>query len=269
MSDTSRLQAEGVSFAYSSQDVLRNVSLAVGSGERVALAGPNGSGKTTLLKVLTGGVRPRTGLATLDGVPLQRLRPRFRAQHIAVVAQHADTNLSFTVHELVSMGRTPYVQLLSLESSRDRRAVDNALRETDTLHLASRRFNELSGGEQQRVMVAVGVAQETSFLLLDEPTVHLDLHHQHELLQLLLRLNHDRNIGLVAVLHDLNLAALYFQRVVLLARGQIVADGAPRDVVKEDVLETVFGAPLRIISHPATGVPQVLLNPAPPPYREQ
>jgi iron complex transport system ATP-binding protein len=133
--------------------------------------------------------------------------------------------------------------------------------ETETSQLADRRFNELSGGEQQRVMVAVGLAQETDFLLLDEPTVHLDLHHQHELLRLLLNLNQDRGIGIIAVLHDLNLAALFFERVVLLSAGRLAADGSPGEVVREDVLQPVFQAPLRIIAHPETGLPQVLLDP--------
>jgi iron complex transport system ATP-binding protein len=118
-------------------------------------------------------------------------------------------------------------------------------------------------------MVAVGLAQETDFLLLDEPTVHLDLRHQHDLLELLLQLNRDRQIGVIAVLHDLNLAALYFERLAVLERGRIVAAGPPADVMTHDVLEQVFGTPLRIIAHPATGLPQVLLDPALPPNRAQ
>lgn len=235
----------------------------------MALAGPNGSGKTTLIRVLSGAAQPRNGAVTLDGAPLHSFRPRALARRIAVVSQQVEANISFTVRELVSMGRTPYVGLLSGETAQDRKAVEHALRDTETRPLAGRRFNELSGGEQQRVMVAVGLAQETDFLLLDEPTVHLDLRHQHDLLQLLLRLNRDRNIGLIAVLHDLNLAALYFERLAVLQGGRIVADGTPADVVTEDVLQPVFGAPLRIISHPATGLPQVLLDPSLPRSPEQ
>jgi iron complex transport system ATP-binding protein len=241
----------------------------VRSGDRLALAGPNGSGKTTLLRVLSGAALPGSGSVELDGAPLQALGPRKVARRIAVVAQHVDTTISFTVRELVSMGRTPYIGLLSGETTRDRAAVDRALHDTETRMLANRRFSELSGGEQQRVMVAVGLAQETDFLLLDEPTVHLDLRHQHDLLELLLQLNRDRQIGVIAVLHDLNLAALYFERLAVLERGRIVAAGPPADVMTHDVLEQVFGTPLRIIAHPATGLPQVLLDPALPPNRAQ
>jgi iron complex transport system ATP-binding protein len=180
------------------------------------------------------------------------------------VAQHVEPTLAFTVRELISMGRTPHVGMLSGRQSSDLSAVELAMAETETTPLAGRRFNELSGGEQQRVMVAVGLAQETDFLLLDEPTVHLDLHHQHELLRLLLKLNYERGIGVIAVLHDLNLAALFFDRVVLLSHGSLVADGTPGQVVREEVLQPVFGAPLRVIAHPESGLPQVLLNPLPP-----
>ncbi len=264
----SELCARDVTFAYAGHEVLHGVSLQVRSGERVALAGPNGSGKTTLIRILSGAAHPLRGTVALDGTALRTLRPRALARRIAVVTQQAESGISFTVRELVSMGRTPYVGLLSGQSDRDRAAVENALRDTDTRPLAGRRFNELSGGEQQRVMVAVGLAQETDFLLLDEPTVHLDLRHQHDLLQLLLRLNRERKIGLVSVLHDLNLAALYFERLAVLERGCLVAEGTPREVVTEDVLQPVFGAPLRIISHPVTGLPQVLLDPALPPRPE-
>jgi iron complex transport system ATP-binding protein len=191
------------------------------------------------------------------------------AQRIAVVAQHVQPTLTFTVRQLVAMGRTPYIGLFSGASSADAEAVERALHETESLQLADRPFNELSGGEQQRVMLAVGLAQETDYLLLDEPTVHLDLHHQHDLLRLLVELNRRRSVGIVAVLHDLNLAALYFDRIAVLAAGRLAADGPPREVMSEEVLGPVFHAPLRVIQHPTRGLPQVLLDPPPTPVPEQ
>jgi iron complex transport system ATP-binding protein len=263
--DVSELHAGDVYFSYGGHAVLTGVSVSVASGDRLALAGPNGSGKTTLVRLLSGAARAAAGSVELDGVALRSMEPRLRARRIAVVAQQVEPRLTFTVSHLVSMGRTPHVGVLSGLSERDHLAVQRAMRETDTQVLAHRRFDELSGGEQQRVMVAVALAQETDFLLLDEPTVHLDLHHQHELLQLLLDLNRRRNLGIVAVLHDLNLASLYFERIAILNAGRIVADGPAGDVMTEDVLRTVFRAPLRVIPHPASGLPQVLLDPAPSP----
>lgn len=267
-SSTSLLRADRVSFSYGNREVLHDISLAVGHGERLALAGPNGSGKSTLVRLLSGAAEPSRGRAELDGVHLRDMNSRARARRIAVVAQHVEPNLAFTVRELVAMGRIPYVGLLSGRQSSDRAAVERAMFETETSQLAGRRFNELSGGEQQRVMLAVGLAQETDFLLLDEPTVHLDLHHQHELLQLLLDLNRERGIGIIAVLHDLNLASLFFERVALLSAGRLVADGSSSDVLREEVLQPVFQAPLRVIAHPETGLPQVLLDPARPGRRQ-
>lgn len=264
LSETSQLRADAVSFAYGKRDVLHAVSIGVARGERVALAGPNGSGKSTLIRLLSGIAAPSRGRATLDGMVLRRLAPRARARRIAVVAQHVEPGLAFTVRELVSMGRTPYMGLLSGQQRSDRVAVERAMSDTDTSRLAGRRFNELSGGEQQRVMLAVGLAQETDFLLLDEPTVHLDLQHQHDLLRLLVNLNQERRIGIVAVLHDLNLAALFFERVAILSDGALVADGTPARVVREDILRSVFRTPLRVIAHPGTGLPQVLLDPGRP-----
>lgn len=262
-SEVSRLQVEAVHFAYGDREVLHDVSITVTRGERVALVGPNGSGKSTLVRLLSGVARPCSGQASIDDTSLRSLRPRTLARRIAVVAQHLTPNLTFTVRQLVSMGRTPHIGLFSAQQQSDLLAVDRAMQDTDTLRLAERRFDELSGGEQQRVMLAVGLAQETDFLLLDEPTVHLDLQHQHDLLRLLMDLNGERNIGIVAVLHDLNLAALFFQRVAILSGGRLVGDGAPAEVVTQDVLQPVFQAPMRVIAHPVTGLPQVLLNPGP------
>jgi iron complex transport system ATP-binding protein len=260
-SNLSVVRAEGLSFAYGQHTVLHGISTEIRQGERIAIAGPNGSGKTTFVRILSGALRPSRGTVMLDGRPVHDHSPRELARHLAVVAQHVDPTLSFRVRDLVAMGRTPHIGFLSGQGDSDATAVEKALRETDSLPLADRRFSELSGGEQQRVMIAVGLAQETDFLLLDEPTVHLDLQHQHDLLSLLGRLNRERGMGVVAVLHDLNLSALYFERLVVFHDGRVVANGTPADVLTQETVRRVFEAPVRVVPHPTSSLPQVLLDP--------
>jgi iron complex transport system ATP-binding protein len=254
------LRAERVWFGYGTRDVVRDISIEVRAGEMLALAGPNGSGKTTLLKLLAGLLVPRSGRITLDGTALDRLAPRARARRIAVVSQHVDSRLTFRIGDLVAMGRGPYVPYLGTLSNRDREAIRVAMEVTDTVRLADRRFFEVSGGEQQRVMVAMALAQGTDFLLLDEPTVHLDLGHQGELLALLEQLNRERGIAILAVMHDLNPAALYFRRLALMDDGNLVEDGNASDVLRGPSLGRVFRTALSVVEHPVTGSAQVLLG---------
>jgi iron complex transport system ATP-binding protein len=254
------LEAVQVSYRYGDRAVLRDVSLGVKRGTMLALAGPNGSGKTTLLRVMLGARRPADGEVRIHGTSVRAIPPRDRARLIAVVPQNVNPALAFHVEELVAMGRTPYARAFAPRSSEDRRALAKALSATEIESIAGRRFSELSGGEQQRVVLAMALAQDTPFLLLDEPTVHLDLHHQHDLLELLRRLCGERDLGILAVMHDLNLASLYFDRLAVLHRGRMVAEGVPGEVmVKPEVLR-VFRAPLVVVSHPQMGVPQVLLQ---------
>jgi iron complex transport system ATP-binding protein len=226
----------------------------------VALVGPNGSGKTTLLKALGGELTPVRGAVRVARQNVRGLPARQLARHIAMVPQYTDPELAFSVEQLVSMGRTPYATLLGSATAADRLAIDAALRATDTGRLSARPFRELSGGEQQRVVLAMALAQETPFLLLDEPTVHLDLQHQQGLMELLRGLRHDRGMGVLAVVHDLNLAALYCDRMALLAAGHLIADGVPADILRQPGCLSVFGAALAVVDHPRTGVPQVLLD---------
>jgi iron complex transport system ATP-binding protein len=240
--------------------VLRDVTLSVEPGDFLALAGPNGSGKTTLLKLLSGIARPTRGRIDLASMDLRAYSARARARRIAVVSQHVNPALAFSVRHLVSLGRTAHVSTFGTLSRRDREAVERALIATETQQLAPRRFAELSGGERQRVALATALAQETDFLLLDEPTVHMDLHHQRELLETLLRQRQERGVAVVAVMHDLNLAALYFDRLVLLHEGHMVLDGPPGQVIGSSEFGRVFEAPFSVIAHPQTGAPQVMLH---------
>lgn len=247
-------------FSYGNEPVVRDVSLTLLPTDMLALAGPNGSGKTTLLKLLTGVRAPQSGDVSLDGRPVSQFAPRELARQVAVVPQRVESSLMFTVRQMVGMGRTPYIGLLGPPKRSDREAVDSALEVTELRSLADRRFTELSGGEQQRVALAMALAQETRFLLLDEPTVHLDLHHQHELLELLRQLHRNRGIGVIAVMHDLNLAALYFDRLAVMERGRLVADGATGETMTRPEVLSVFRAPLSVVRHPEADVPQVLLR---------
>jgi iron complex transport system ATP-binding protein len=259
-SETAGLHAEHIVYAYERRNVVQGVSFGVQRGSMAALAGPNGSGKTTLLKLLSGVRRPQAGRVTLDGEDVTRISSREIARHIAVLSQHVDPKLMFTVADVVAMGRSPYAALLRPPTSEDRQATEEALAATDTERFAHRRFAELSGGEQQRVMLAMALAQSTDFLLLDEPTVHLDLQHQHEFLELLHTLQSQRGIGVLAVMHDLNLAALYFERLSLMQDGQLVTDGPVNETLRSVESLAIFRAPLSIVTHPQAGVPQVLLQ---------
>jgi iron complex transport system ATP-binding protein len=260
LSDPKSLIASNVSFAYGRRLVVTDVSLEVPRGQMLALAGPNGSGKTTLLKILSGVRAPRGGSVTLDGIPLADLGRRRVAQRVAVVSQHLDPKLMFSVESLVSMGRTPYQGLLGSMRQSDTAAIEDALEAAELTQLRRRPFGELSGGEQQRVMLAMALAQQADYLLLDEPTVHLDLHHQHELLELLRARHEDRKLGILAVMHDLNLAALYFEGMALMQEGGLTAKGLSSDLLRRDDYLSIFQAPLKMVDHPEMGVPQVLLG---------
>ena len=233
--------ASGVHFAYGERSVLRGVDLAVGRAEAVALLGPNASGKTTLLRLLAGTLRPAAGAVWLGGRPIADWRRAELARHVAVLPQSLELPAGFTVAQLVAMGRAPHATSLFASDAADVRAVDRALLEADVASLAERTAGELSGGERQRVLVAMALAQEPDLILLDEPTLHLDLAHQVAVLETLLRLREQRGLALVAVLHDIGLAAAFFGRVAVLEAGRIAVDGAPDAVLSPGLIERVFG----------------------------
>jgi len=242
-------------------DVLRGVSLSVQRGEVVALVGPNGSGKSTALRVASRVLRPRRGQVTLDGLDLAGRPSREIAQSVAVVPQHAEVPYGMTVRELVGLGRTPHLRLLLGAGRRDREAVDWALEVTAAGGFAQRFVDELSGGERQRVMLARALAQEPRVLLLDEPTANLDLHYQVNSLELVRGLARESRLAVLAAIHDLQLAALYCDRVVVLDRGAVVASGSPEDVLTPGVLLPAFGQAVVVAPHPTHGVPLVSVAP--------
>jgi iron complex transport system ATP-binding protein len=217
----------------------------VRAGEMVGLLGPNGSGKTTLLRLISGVLRPQQGVVMLDGRDTRAWGRREVARRVAVVPQEMHVPFAFTVEELVRLGRTPYVRLLGSHTKEDQNIVRGALQAADIEMLAGRIFNELSGGERQRVTVAMALAQRPALLLLDEPTSHLDIKYQIELLELVQKLNRETGVTVIAAMHDLNLAARYFPRLVLFQRG-IVADATPAEVLDPHLLRRVYGINVQV-----------------------
>jgi len=237
--------ATGLAFGYPlpgdrRRDVLRGVDLSIAAGELVALIGTNGSGKTTLLRLFAGTLRPDAGELVLFGREAGRWSRMELARRVAVLPQSLELPTGFRVGELVTMGRLPHSRSLFGATRQDEEAVERALRDADARDLASRYAEELSGGERQRVLVAMALAQEPQLLLLDEPTLHLDLAHQLNLLETIGRLRRERGIAVIAVLHDLTLAAAA-PRVAVLDSGRVVADGPPDGVLSEELVRRVFG----------------------------
>jgi ABC-type cobalamin/Fe3+-siderophores transport system ATPase subunit len=251
------LSTNNVTIRYEARTVLRNVSLGVNAGEVLALIGPNGVGKSTLLRACSGTLKPIGGSITIDGQDVHRLRVEQRAKLIAVVPQAVRLPEAFSVCETVLMGRTPYLGWLGRESESDRSAVQAALDRTSTLDLADRAIGELSGGEQQRVLIARALAQSAHTLLLDEPTAHLDLKHQASVLSLVCDLAHAEDYVVLIALHDLNLAAQYADRVALLSNGGVAAIGTPEEVLTEERLSPAYGLRIAVYEHPAHGAPLI------------
>jgi iron complex transport system ATP-binding protein len=252
------LEIDKVSAGYGARLVLRELSLQVHGGEVVALVGPNGAGKSTLIRVVSGVLPARGGEVRLEGGDLLRQSAAMRARRLAVVPQLPHLPEAFTVGEIVLMGRTPHLPLWAGESRRDCEIAWRAMVRTRVQDLTERRVGELSGGEQQRVLLARALAQEPQVLLLDEPTAHLDLKHQVGVLELVRALAREENLAVLMTLHDLNQAAQFADRVALLQRGEIVVQGTPQEVFNADLLSRVYGVAVAVGVHPVMGTPIVL-----------
>jgi iron complex transport system ATP-binding protein len=247
--------ATGLRAGYRDTDVLRGIDLTLEAGAVVAVVGPNGAGKSTLLRCLAGLIRPSAGTVLLDGIDLRTLERPAIARRVAVVPQSFETIFPFAVREVVALGRSARLGIFGLPSRADASAVERAIAELDLVGLADRRLDEVSGGERQRTVLAMALAQDGDVLLLDEPTVHLDPAHQRDTLEIVRRATRARGLVSVAVLHDLNLAAAMCDRIVVLDRGVVVADGTPREVLDPHTIARVFGPRLRVGSY--DGVPFV------------
>jgi iron complex transport system ATP-binding protein len=257
---TAAIRTRNLSFSYKDRPVLHQISLSVASGEMIGIVGPNGSGKTTFLKILSALLRG-AGEVALNGRNIADYGRRELSRLFAVVQQEARLNFPYTAAEIVLMGRARYHSPFALEGKRDLEIARASMDLTDSLSLANRYLHELSGGEKQRVMIARALAQEPQILLLDEPSAFLDLKHQVQVFELLHRLNRERSLTIVAALHDLNLAALFFPRLILLRDGKISRDGPPGEVLTVKTIEEVYGIRVRVEQDPASKKPQLFLCP--------
>ncbi|MCU0485468.1 MAG: ABC transporter ATP-binding protein [Anaerolineales bacterium] len=252
------LQVQGLSVRYGRQVIVDDVSFRVAPGEVLALIGPNGAGKTTLIKALSGIIPAFSGRAYAMGQDLLHLPPAKRAALLSVVPQARALPESFTVWQTTLMGRTPYLGWLGKPAAQDIERVHWALEQSGLASLSQRRVGKLSGGEQQRVLVARALAQHTPILLLDEPTAHLDLRYQTELLSLVRQLAAHNQLTVLMALHDLNQVGFYADHVALLVNGRLAALGTPLEVLTPERLADAYHVPLRVLPHPDTGAPLVL-----------
>jgi iron complex transport system ATP-binding protein len=251
------LKIQSLSVSYGSRRILHDISLNVGSGEILALIGPNGAGKSTLIRAASG-VIPYTGHVRTNGDDFASLSPIQRARYIATVPQAVALPPAYTVWEIVLLGRTPFLNFLGQPSQKDEEIARQSLQRVSALPFADRRVGELSGGEQQRVLLARALCQSTPILLLDEPTAHLDLQYQVSLLELVSELAHKDNLAVLVALHDLNLAAHYADRIALMVAGNIKAMGKPKEVLLPELIAEAYCLPVQVVQHPFLDIPLVL-----------
>ena len=251
------LRIQNLSVSYGPRQILHDISLEVQSGEVLALIGPNGAGKSTLIRAASG-VIPYTGQIRTNGDDFAALNTIQRAKYIATVPQAVALPPAYTVWETVLFGRTPYLGFLGQPSRKDEEIARQALERVSALPFADRRVGELSGGEQQRVLLARALCQSTPILLLDEPTAHLDLQYQVSLLELVQELAHRDHLAVLIALHDLNLTAHYADRIALMVGGKITAVGSPKDVLDPALIEEAYCLAVDVVKHPFLDVPLIL-----------
>ncbi len=256
--DGPALRAAAVVAGYGATEVLHGVSFEVVPGEMLAVVGPNGAGKSTLLKALCGALRPRRGSVELFGRPLESFERRSLARVLATVAQENTVAFQFTVLEVVLMGRAPHLSRFRFETPRDLEVARAALQHFDLLPLAGRHISEISGGERKRVFLARALAQEPRVALFDEPTAFLDMKHVAEIFARFRELCEERGMAVVATLHDLNAAAAYADRVLLIKDGAVVGYGQPQNVLTEENLRGVYETEVYVGRNPATGALAIL-----------
>jgi len=251
------LNIKNLFVSYNGREILHNVSFDVNNGEVLALIGPNGAGKSTLIRAVSGVIESRGEIQT-DGKNFHTMHPMQRARYVAVVPQAISLPPAFSVWETVLMGRTPYLGFLGNASTHDEELARQALTRVNALIFSERRVGELSGGEQQRILLARALCQSTPILLLDEPTSHLDLQYQVSLLELIRELAKENNLAVLVAMHDLNLAARYADRVALMVAGNIKAIGTPKEVLQPELIADAYCLPVQVVKHPFLDIPLVL-----------
>lgn len=249
------LSLSGIRYSATGKHILHDIDLTLEPGHVYGLVGPNGSGKSTLLKIIARQIEPTGGDLQWGGKPTGEWGNRAFARHVAYMPQFTPQTDGMTVRELVALGRFPWHGALGRFTDADRAKVDEAMERTDLARFADRQVDSMSGGERQRAWIAMMLAQDARCILLDEPTSALDLSHQASVLALVHELCHERNLTVVVVLHDINLAARYCDRMVALGHGRIVASGRPSDIVRTDMLQSIFGIEMGVFTHPVRQEP--------------
>ncbi|MFF7558301.1 ABC transporter ATP-binding protein [Streptomyces olivaceus] len=257
-SNVNRLTAENVTLAYDQRVIAKQLSVEIPDNSFTVIVGPNACGKSTLLRALSRMLKPSEGRVLLDGSVIQSTPAKQVARTLGLLPQSSIAPDGITVGDLVGRGRYPHQGLLRQWSTEDERVVQESMAQTGISELAERYVDELSGGQRQRVWIAMALAQQTPLLLLDEPTTYLDIQHQIDVLDLCAELHEEQGRTLVAVLHDLNHAARYATHLIALREGEIIAEGAPKDIVTADLVERVFGLRCQVIDDPETGTPLVV-----------
>lgn len=244
-----QLKIDNMTFSYGEKETIKDISLHVNEGEFVGLIGPNGSGKSTLLKNICRALTPDAGMAVLDGENIFSMNHKRLALKMGAVGQENEVPFDFTVEEIVAMGRTPHKKLFEIDNEYDKYMTNHALEHVGMAHMAKRSYRSLSGGEKQRVVIARVIAQESEFLILDEPTNHLDISYQMQVFDFVKRLQ----ITVLSAIHDLNMAALYCDRIYVLKAGKIVLHGTPEEVLTPENILDIYGVHCDTIVHPITG----------------
>ncbi|WP_234426812.1 ABC transporter ATP-binding protein [Streptomyces niger] len=256
--EVSRLAAQNVTLAYDQRVIAENLSVEIPDNSFTVIVGPNACGKSTLLRALSRMLKPQAGSVLLDGSAISSQPAKKVARTLGLLPQSSTAPDGITVADLVSRGRYPHQGLLRQWSAEDERIVQESMEATGIGELGERYVDELSGGQRQRVWIAMALAQQTPLLLLDEPTTYLDIQHQIEVLDLCAQLHEEQGRTLVAVLHDLNHAARYASHIIAMRGGEVVAEGAPAEVVTADLMERVFRLKCQIIDDPETGTPLIV-----------
>jgi len=253
------IEAKGITFSYNKTEVIHNVSFILKEGEFLGIIGPNGAGKSTILRILCRILIIKTGTITVFNKDINSLAQKELAHLFGFVPQETHFGLDFSVEDIILMGRYPYLRPFQRETKNDCEAVERAIQYANIEEFRRRRINSLSSGERQRVVIARVLAQKPNILLLDEPTSHLDLKHQYDIMRLLKELN-SQGMSVIIVNHDLNLASLYCQRLILMHHGKIYAEGTPQSLINEKTIKEVYNTAVKIVTHPDKNLPQIFLK---------